>query len=179
MTSIRLSAPPLHSSDFCVFLWVLGSINPSFKYEYCTNIITSGHMTQEMLLRVEEKTKAPQLANTPKTVCYLLGRTFQNVTTWVIRTCDACFSTWSARCTFGEALDSQTLTTLLASPGRATLGIDALLDTVPVWFRDAKFVEQVTCGEEKCNHIIHFNDFKIFPPNDPELSQEPHGTTDI
>lgn len=60
----------MHSSDFCVFLWVLGGLNPSFKYEYCTNAITSGHMTQEKLLRAEEKTKAPQLA-----------RTFQNVTT--------------------------------------------------------------------------------------------------
>lgn len=68
--------------------------------------------------------------------------------------CVVCFCTWSARCTFGEALDSQTLTTLLASPSCATLGINALLDTVPVRFRDAKFVKQVTCRDIERKNVI-------------------------
>lgn len=55
--------------------------------------------------------------------------------------------TWTTRRSFGEALDSQTLATLLTSPGSAALGVDALLDAVPVWFSDAKFVEQVACWD--------------------------------
>lgn len=61
---------------------------------------------------------------------------------------------WTARRAFGETLDSQTLATLLASPGCATLWIDALLDAVPVWFADAKFVEQVTCGVRERSEVI-------------------------
>lgn len=85
--------------------------------------------------------------------------TFHNITVFAekaVQTRDMCFSTWSARCTFGEALDSQTLTTLLASPGCATLGVNALLDTVPVWFRYAKFVEQVTCRHTQKKNFITY-----------------------
>lgn len=85
--------------------------------------------------------------------------TFQNITVFAekaVQTRDMRFSTWSARRTFGEALDSQTLTTLLASPGCATLGVNALLDTVPVWFRDAKFVEQVTCRHTQKKNFITY-----------------------
>lgn len=93
----------------------------------------------------------------------MVGRPFQNIrisTERVVRTRDMCFSTWRARCTFGEALDSQTLTTLLASPGCATLGVDALLDTVPVWFRDTKFVEQVTCRHTQKKNVITYSTLK-------------------
>lgn len=87
----------------------------------------------------------------------MVGWTFQNnIAERVVRKLDMSFSTWSARCTFGETLDSQTLTTLLASPGCATLGVDALLDTIPVWFRDAKFMEQVTCRHTQKKDFITY-----------------------
>lgn len=62
--------------------------------------------------------------------------------------------TWTARRSFGEALDRQTLTTLLTSPGSPALGVDALLDAVPVWFGDAKFVEQMACWDTITSNII-------------------------
>ena len=48
-----------------------------------------------------------------------------------------------ARGPLGEALDCQALASLLAPPGRPALGVDALLDAVPVRLRDAELVEQM------------------------------------
>lgn len=45
----------------------------------------------------------------------------------------------------GEALDGQALASLFSPPGRPTFGVDALFDSIPVGFRDSKFIEEVTC----------------------------------
>lgn len=62
---------------------------------------------------------------------------------------------WSPKCTWctvrgrgrrspREALDSQALASLFPPPGCPAFGVDALFDSVPVRFRDSKFIKEVT-----------------------------------